>query len=318
MNTLKPWISAIRLRTLTLALASIGMGSFLAASHHAFDLTIFILCALTAALLQILSNLANDYGDWQHGADNVSRIGPQRAVQSGYISPDTMKIAIVIIAILTLISGSYLLFTALIHHHLPSVNSFFFFFLLGILAIAAAIKYTAGKNPYGYTGLGDIFVMFFFGWVGVFGTYCLHQLQSFTTDAVFIAEISYTVMLPASSCGFFCVAVLNVNNIRDIESDKIAGKKSIPVRIGAFKAKIYHWFLLISGVGCTLIYVMINYKSASQLLFLISIPLVLINGISVSKKQPAELDPYLKQMAVTTLIFVVTFGIGELIARSIN
>ena len=106
------------------------MGSFLAASHHAFDLTIFILCALTAALLQILSNLANDYGDWQHGADNVSRIGPQRAVQSGYITPDTMKIAIVIIAVLTLISGSYLLFTAFIPHRLPSVNSFFFFFLL--------------------------------------------------------------------------------------------------------------------------------------------------------------------------------------------
>ncbi|MCH8319151.1 MAG: 1,4-dihydroxy-2-naphthoate polyprenyltransferase [Bacteroidetes bacterium] len=312
MNTLKSWISALRLRTLTLSLSSIGMGSFLAASHGAFNLKIFILCATTAVLLQILSNLANDYGDSEHGADNVKRRGPERAVQSGRISAENMFIAIVIFVILAFISGSYLLFTAFIPNRLPSVNSIYFFFLLGILAISAAVKYTAGKMPYGYVGMGDIVVMFFFGFIGVCGTYFLHQLQSLTIDFVWGAYIKFTVVLPAASCGFFSVAVLNINNIRDIESDKIAGKYTIPVRIGAYKAKIYHWFLLISGIVCALIYVMINYYSSWQLLFLISIPLLLNNGITVWNKQASELDPCLKQLSVATLIFVVTFGIGEL------
>lgn len=316
ISTLNAWISALRLRTLTLSLSSIGMGSFLAASHGTFNLIIFLLCTLTAILLQVLSNLANDYGDSIHGADNASRKGPKRAVQSGHISPQNMTIAIAILMLLSLMSGSYLLFTAIIHQDLPSVNSVFFFFILGILAIAAAVKYSTGKNPYGYAGKGDIVVMFFFGFIGVCGTYYLHQLQSFTidsADSVLNTYFKFSVVLPAASCGFFSVAVLNVNNIRDIESDKIAGKFTIPVRIGVYKAKVYHWFLLISGIVCTIIYITMNFYSLWQLLFLISTPFILMNGFAVWKKHPAELDPYLKQMAVITLAFVVTFGIGELI-----
>lgn len=174
------------------------------------------------------------------------------------------------------------------------------FFGLGILCIIAAIKYTAGKNPYGYAGLGDISVFTFFGLVGVLGTYYLHG-QDFSSDLI----------LPAISCGMFSVAVLNVNNIRDIESDEVAGKKSIPVRLGPKKARIYHWIILAGGLLSTIIFLIIHYQSLTNLLVLLSFPLIIYNGISVSKKQTAmELDPYLKQMALSTLFYVIAFGLG--------
>ena len=157
---IKAWLSAFRLRTLPLALASIGMGSFLAGAEGLFDWQIFVFCALTTIFLQILSNLANDYGDSVHGADSLDREGPQRAVQSGQISKKDMFGAMVVFAFLSLISGLYLLYLAI-----DSTQSFWLFLGLGILAIIAAITYTAGKRPYGYAGLGDISVLLFF-WVG--------------------------------------------------------------------------------------------------------------------------------------------------------
>jgi 1,4-dihydroxy-2-naphthoate octaprenyltransferase len=178
--------------------------------------------------------------------------------------------------------------------------NFFGFFLLGILSIIAAIKYTAGSKPYGYAGLGDISVFIFFGWIGVMGTYYL-QTQSITPS----------LFLPATTCGLFSVAVLNINNIRDIESDKIAGKKSIPVRIGRRRARVYHWCLLVGGLICTLIYTFINFHSYFQFLFLLTLPFLIKNGIMISTlNNSAELNPYLKQMAISTLLFVITFGVG--------
>lgn len=298
MSMISAWLSAFRLRTLPLALASIGMGSFLAAAQGLFKGNIFALCALTTIFLQILSNLANDYGDTIHGADSAERAGPQRAVQSGQISPKAMLRAMILFAILSLVSGTGLLFAAF-----ASWEVFLIFFVVGILAIIAAITYTAGKRPYGYAGLGDISVLVFFGWVGVIGTYLLHTQ---TWDPL--------LLLPATSCGLFAVAVLNLNNIRDIDSDKLAGKRSIPVRIGRSKAVRYHWILLIVGILCAALYVFLRFESPWQWLFLLSIPLLWINGKAVhTKTQAAELDPFLKQMALSTLLFVLTFGIGQLI-----
>ena len=294
----KHWISAFRLRTLPLALASIGMGSFLAGAYDKFKLHIFLLAAFTTIFLQILSNLANDYGDSIHGADSDDREGPQRAVQSGKISRKAMYRAMVIFGILSFACGVMLLYVAI-----DTWETFFFFLGLGVLSIIAAITYTAGKKPYGYAGLGDISVVIFFGWVAVLGTFYLHAHL-----------FHWTLLLPASTCGLFATAVLNVNNIRDIESDQKAGKKSIPVRIGRQKAVVYHWFLLATGLLCSLAYVAINFKSALQLIFLVIVPLLFINARAVKqKKEAAQLDPYLKQMALTTLIFVLTFGIGQLL-----
>lgn len=296
---IKAWIIAFRLRTLPLALASIGMGSFLAASAGAFDWQIFIFCALTTILLQVLSNLANDYGDTVNGADSGNRKGPSRMVQSGAITLGAMKKAIAIFIFLTLASGIYLLYISFGFQWV----AFLFFFLLGILSILAAVAYTAGRKPYGYIGLGDFSVLIFFGLVGVMGSYYLY-----------VQDLSWIVLLPAISCGLFSVAVLNVNNIRDIESDQEAGKYSIPVRIGRKKAVIYHWVLLLTGVVLTVVYTFLSFNSYWQLLFLLVLPLFIKNGNAVaSKKHSHELDPFLKQMAISTLLFVCLFGIGNLI-----
>lgn len=282
----------MRLRTLPLATASITLGSFLAAAENSFSLRVATLCFATAILLQILSNLANDYGDTVHGADSTERVGPKRLTQTGEISIKAMRAALLIFVLLSLIVGYFLV-----------KGESLAFYLAGLAAIAAAIAYTAGPKPYGYAGYGDIFVFVFFGVVGVFGTYYLHAHR-----------LNLQIVLPAISCGFFCVAVLNINNMRDRHSDKLAGKITIPVRLGEKKSRIYHWILLISGVGSAFAYILLNYKSLWQFLFVITLPLFLKNGLGVSNpKSAVNLDPYLKQMALATLLFSFCFGIGILL-----
>lgn len=296
---IKAWLQAFRLRTLPVALSCIAMGGFLAASANAFRWDVFLLCIATTIFLQILSNLANDYGDSVHGADGAGRTGPSRAVQSGAISSQQMRGALIIFVILCLCSGISLLLVSFGMNW----NAILFFFGLGVLSILAAIAYTVGRRPYGYIGLGDFSVMIFFGLVGVMGSYYL-----------FTQHISWRETLPALSCGFFSIGVLNVNNIRDIESDRKAGKFSIPVRIGRVNSILYHWILLFSGLLSALVYSVLTFHSAWQFLFLISIPLFVRNGIAVGTKPSHELDPYLKQMALSTLIFVLLFGLGLIIS----
>jgi len=275
------------------------MGGFLAASANAFRWDIFLLCMLTTIFLQILSNLANDYGDSIHGADSTDRKGPTRAVQSGAVSARQMKRAVIIFVLFCLISGASLLLVSF------GLNwkAIFFFFGLGMLSILAAIAYTVGKKPYGYAGLGDFSVLVFFGLVGVMGSYYL-----------FTKEITWFQFLPALSCGFFSIGVLNVNNIRDIESDRKAGKFSIPVRIGRANAIRYHWLLIFSGLLSAIIYMVLTYSSAWQWLFLLSAPLFIRNGLAISQKPSHQLDPYLKQMALSTLVFVLLFGAGLILS----
>ena len=296
---IKPWISAFRLRTLPLALASIGMGTFLAAAAGKFNALIFILCALSTVFLQILSNLAKDYGDSIHGADHRGRSGPARAVQSGSISPEAMRHALKVFVLLSLLSGVSLLYIAF-GWDWKNLGAFL---LLGVSAIFAAILYTAGKRPYGYAGLGDLSVLIFFGFTGVMGSYYLYT-----------KNIDWLVTLPALSCGLFSVAVLNINNIRDISSDKAAGKKSIPVRIGRGRAVRYHWWVLFLGFALAFAYSVLNFHSYWQYLFLVTLPLLVKNAVAVNKYRDAQkLDPYLRQMALTTLIFVLSFGLGNLL-----
>lgn len=298
MSNTKIWIKAFRLRTLPLALSSIAMGGFLAAAAGSFQWNIFILCVVTTIFLQILSNLANDYGDSIHGADSMERKGPSRAVQSGAITAQQMKTAVIIFVMLCLISGVTLLLTSFGLEW----RAILFFFGLGLLSILAAIAYTVGRKPYGYIGLGDFSVLIFFGLVGVLGSYYL-----------FTQHVSWQVILPALSCGLFSIGVLNVNNIRDIASDQKAGKFSIPVRVGRKNAIAYHWFLLSSGLICGVLYNALTYHSPWQFLFLLSAPLFFINAKNVSQKPSEALDPYLKQMALSTLVFVILFGVGLLL-----
>ncbi len=298
--TIKSWIAAFRLKTLPLALSNTIVGSALAAGDNKFRWSVFWLAALTTVLLQILSNMANDYGDFVNGKDTSERIGPKRMVQSGEISPRTMLGGIIVIGILAAISGLSLI---LVGTAGIDITNILIFGALGLGAIAAAIKYTVGKNPYGYRGLGDLFVFIFFGLTGVIGTFFLHT-QSFNPD----------LLLPASAIGLLSTGVLNMNNLRDYEADKNAGKNTIVVAMGPQKAKIYHLFLIVGAVVLTIIYTIINYQSLWEWLFLLSLPVLLLNLKTVfTYKNSIELYPELGKLAIGTLFFAITFGLGLVI-----
>lgn len=301
---LSVWFNAIRPRTLPLAMACIILGSCLAAADGSFNWLVALFCILTAILLQILSNLANDYGDSLHGADRVERKGPKRAVQSGLVSLESMRRAILINVLMTIVSGLALLWFAF---GLGGLSLTLLFIVLGAVAIGAAIAYTVGKLPYGYVGLGDFFVLVFFGWVGVLGSYFVQT-----------SRIHWPLILPATACGLLAVAVLNVNNIRDLESDSLAGKKSIPVRLGLERARIYHWLLLIFAILLATVYSLIDFNSLWQFLFILAVPSLIRNGVVISRATDLpSLNPWLKQMSMASLVFVTLFGIGQIIAASI-
>lgn len=290
------WLHAVRLRTLPLSLASIFAGSFLAKFKDVFRWEILAFAALTTIFLQILSNLANDYGDTVNGADHQERQGPVRSVQSGLISLQEMKNGMYLFGVLSLISGLLLLYFAV-----QSWTLFFIFLGLGLASIWAAVSYTSGSNPYGYLGLGDISVFIFFGLLGVIGTYFLHSID-FDSIIVWIGI----------SMGFFSTTVLNINNIRDIESDQVAGKRSIPVRIGKKAAVAYNWFLILGGNASLLIFCLLSQSWGASLALLI-LPLMVGIGMGVSKGNTSEeIDPYLKKMALSTLLWVILFGVGLL------
>ena len=302
---MKSWIAAARPRTLPLALASIILGSFLAASHDAqtggqFSWAVAGLAVLTTIFLQILSNFANDYGDAVSGKDTELRVGPRRAVATGDITKEAMLRGMIITAVLSLVSGVYLLVVSL---YSAGSQAFYTLFFLGLLSIAAAVGYTNGKRPYGYAGFGDIAVLIFFGWVGVLGTYYLHTLT-----------FHPLMLLPATSVGLFATGVLNVNNIRDIETDTLTGKRSIPARLGVKLAIRYHWGLLITGMFCAVAYCFLTGAAWFSYVYMLSFPLFFLNGRAVAThKKPAELNARLGQLALTTLLFVLLFGIGQLL-----
>jgi 1,4-dihydroxy-2-naphthoate octaprenyltransferase len=293
---MKHWLSAARPRTLPLALASIFMGSFLAAFVGKFDWLIFVFCCLTTIALQVLSNFANDFGDTQNGADLAGRVGPKRAVQSGTITSKQMLSGIYILTVICLIFGILLLYFSFKD---ASMRAFLVFFGLGLISMLAAYTYTAGNNPYGYSGLGDISVLIFFGLVGVLGS-----------NYLFTKTFEWINILPALSCGFFATGVLNINNIRDIESDTRSGKKTIPARLGKEKAIIYHWFLLSFGMLSILIFSILQGENKFH--YLVVFPLFFLNGIKVNRL--SNPDPMLKQMALSTLLFVLLFGLTLLFA----
>ncbi len=293
----KHYLKAARLRTLPLSISGIIVGSFIATSKGYFDLKILIFALLTTIGFQVLSNFANDYGDGVKGTDNKDRIGPERALQSGLISPKQMLTAIIITGIITFILALFLIFVAFGSSHFIYSATFL---ILGIASIAAAIKYTMGKNAYGYSGLGDIFVFLFFGVLSVCGTYFLYTKQ-----------LDYTIFLPAITIGLLSTGVLNLNNMRDIENDKNANKNTLVVKMGSKKAKNYHYIILILSFIFVTIYTFLNFKNPKQLLFLIAYLPILKHLIFVIKNnKPVDLDPELKKLALSTFLFAVLFGIG--------
>ena len=290
------WLYAFRLRTLPLSFSSIITGSFIAYYPH-FSWAVLGLALLTTLLLQILSNLANDYGDSEKGTDNDDRIGPRRAVQAGILSFAEIRRAIILFSILCLVSGSTLIHVALGGQDLRSL----IFLALGLAAIAAAIKYTVGSGAYGYYGMGDVFVMLFFGLVGVGGSYYLQA-----------NEFDWRILLPGIAIGCFSTGVLNLNNMRDRISDQKAGKNTIVVHMGDRNARIYHTALLIGGWLAILAFTILDFKSSLGFLFALTAPLFWRNVIAVWRvTEPKDFDPFLKQLAISTFIFSILFAIGQ-------
>jgi len=300
MSNVSLWISAMRLRTLPLSVSGIIVASSLAAYNGFFDLQIFIFAILTTLSLQILSNLANDYGDGVKGTDSQNRIGPERSIQSGKISTTAMYNAIKTNVLISIGLAFFLIFSSFgVNHFSYSI----FFVFLGFVCILAAIKYTMGKKAYGYRGFGDVFVFIFFGLVSVIGCYVLYSRQ-----------VDHVTFLPAVTIGLLSTAVLNLNNMRDIASDKEAKKMTIPVKLGKQKAKIYHYFLVGTAIIISVLYGILYYTSPFNLIyFVIYIPLIIHIKNVYRNKEPKNLDPELKKLALSTVALAILLGIGHLL-----
>ena len=301
MATPKSWIKAARLRTLPLALSGILMGSALAAFFHAFNFVIFVLAVVTATLIQVFSNFANDYGDFQKGTDNHQRLGPTRTMQGGEITVGEMKTGMIAVGGLSFVLGILLVFLGTWHH---SPLAFFVFIGLGILSLLAAYFYTAGKRSYGYVGLGDLSVFLFFGLLPVIGVFYL-----------LANKIESAIVLPAISIGAFSTGVLNLNNMRDVENDKQSGKITLAVKLGHKASRIYHTLLIITGTLGTIIFTFQYQKSPWQWLFVLVIPAFFFDLVKIFRiKNNRLLDPFLKRLALQTLAFTLLFSIGLIIS----
>lgn len=293
---MKHWVEAARVRTLPLSVSGIIVGSFYAMSQGMFNWKIVVFALLTTLGLQILSNFANDYGDGVKGTDNEDRVGPKRAIQSGLITPQAMKKAMIITALITLIFAVLLIYFAFKESYLLYS---FVFLVLGVLAIASAIRYTVGKGAYGYRGYGDLFVFIFFGLVSAFGVYFM-----------FSKTIDWLLLLPATAIGFLSVGVLNLNNMRDEESDRKAGKNTIVVKMGGAAAKKYHFFLVISAMVLVLLFAFLNDFHFDQYIFVVAYFPLIGHLITVYKNQnPKLLDPELKKLAISTFLLSVLLAL---------
>ncbi len=297
MGNIKVWIQAARLRTLPLSLSGIIVGTALARKHGFFELGIFVLALLTTIGFQVTSNFANDYGDGVKGTDNADRIGPSRALQSGLLSRPVLKKGIIISIIITMLLAMALIYLAFGTEDLIYVLLFFF---LGTLSIWAALKYTIGSNAYGYIGLGDVFVFLFFGLLGVLGSMFLYT-----------KALDWVSLLPAVSIGLLCVGVLNLNNLRDVVSDKKHGKNTLVVKMGFANGKWYHFTLICTALLCFLGYIWIENISLVKSYFMLAFVPILIHLVTVLKTQePGDLDGELKKLALSTFALAILFYIA--------
>ena len=296
MKKIRYYIVAMRLRTLPLSLAGVILGLMLAAADYHVRWGVVIFTLLTTLSLQLLSNLANELGDALKGTDRADRQGPGYTVSTGLLKPKDLKRMIWAYVILSVCFGLAMIKSSF--GTLFSLESILLM-ILGACAISGAMKYTLGSNPYGYRGLGDVFVFIFFGIVSVLGSYFVaaHDIPS------------WYLLLPAVSMGAFSVAVLNVNNIRDMKTDS-ATRVTIPIRIGEKWAKVYQTALIVAGWGCMFAYAFSRMYSLWHYLFVLTLPLFVMHVAGVWKRHGKDLDPMLPLLVVSTFLFAVLGGLG--------
>ncbi|WP_178988386.1 1,4-dihydroxy-2-naphthoate octaprenyltransferase [Winogradskyella schleiferi] len=300
MKKIKPWLSAMRLRTLPLSVSGIILGSCFAYYNGRFNPWVLVLAILTTISLQVLSNLANDYGDGIKGTDNDERVGPQRAIQSGEITPDEMfnairhNILIVIVLTLALLWAAF------------GTGNFLYillFMILGGFSIYAALNYTMGDSPYGYRALGDVFVFIFFGLLSTVGSYFLYM-----------HTLDHVVILPAIALGLLSVGVLNLNNMRDIQSDTNAGKITLAVKLGMARAKNYHFTLILGAMVFTVVFSILYYVEPYNFMYVLAfVPLIIHIKKIKAAVQPNDFDSQLKVLALSTFLFSILLGIGYIL-----
>ena len=302
INRTQAWLESLRPKTLPLAFSAIVVGTTLAWQQGNFDPWVALLALITAGLLQILSNLANDYGDAVKGSDKPDRIGPLRGMQKGVITQEQMKRALMITVALICLFGLALLFTAY-----QTLGDFIGFLVLGLLAIIAAITYTVGTRPYGYIGLGDVSVLIFFGWLSVIGSWYLqaHSLSS-------------AIILPATACGLLATAVLNINNLRDIDSDRENGKNTLAVRLGPINARRYHVCLLMGTLVCLALFNLFTLHSPWGWLFVLAAPLLVKQARYVMRElSPQAMPPMLERTVKGALLTNLLFVIGIVLSKTL-
>ena len=297
MTSLRAWISAARLRTLPLSISGILVGTALAWKEGIFDTQITLWALLTTICFQITSNFANDYGDGVKGTDNEGRIGPERVVQSGRLSPRQMKtgialmVAVSIVCILSVLNAAF---------GLQQLPYFLLFTFLGILSLWAAIKYTIGVDAYGYRGLGDVFVFAFFGLLAVLGS-----------NFLYTSQLNGIGFLPAIAVGSLCTAVLNLNNLRDHDNDARSGKQTMVVKMGFKKGKIYHYILLGTAFLAMVLYNVLEGNMGRSLIHMLAfVPIAWHMRQVIQTKQPEKLDKQLKILALSTASMAVLLLMG--------
>ncbi|MFY9997174.1 MAG: 1,4-dihydroxy-2-naphthoate polyprenyltransferase [Leclercia sp.] len=297
------WLESLRPKTLPLAFAAIVVGTALAWWQGYFDPLVAVLALITAGLLQILSNLANDYGDAVKGSDKPDRIGPLRGMQKGVITQPQMKRALIVTVVLICLSGLSLVLVAC-----KTPADVVGFLVMGVLAIVAAITYTVGTRPYGYIGLGDISVMVFFGWLSVMGS---GYLQAHA--------LIPALFLPATACGLLATAVLNINNLRDIDSDRQNGKNTLAVRFGPVNARRYHACLLMGALLCLALFNLLSLHSAWGWLFILAAPLLVKQARFVIREQRASaMPPMLERTVKGALLTNLLFVVGIVLSQTLN
>ncbi|EHQ44366.1 1,4-dihydroxy-2-naphthoate octaprenyltransferase [Myroides odoratus] len=300
MSKTKTWVSAARLRTLPLSISGIIVGTACAFpyyANHANFYLIFFFAIITTLLFQILSNFANDYGDGVKGTDNENRVGPQRALQSGLLTKEELKRGIIFTAGLSLVSALILIYLSFGRDHFFTS---LFFFVLGISCVAAAIKYTVGQSAYGYRGLGDLFVFIFFGLVSVMGSFYLYG-----------QTIDPWIILPAVAVGNLSIAVLNINNMRDLDADKMVGKNTLAVKLGRQNAKYYHYFIIAFALVAFVVYAIYSAKPLINFVFVLAyFPFVKHLVFVKNNTNPRELDSQMKIVALSTFLVSVLFSLA--------
>lgn len=287
----------MRLRTLPLSCAGVLLGILLAVADWKVDFLTAILIVITTVCLQILSNLSNELGDVLRGTDTAERQGPQYGINGGGMSIAEMKRLIGVFVALCVIFGTAMTWRAFgtLWDLTPIM-----ILLLGAAAIAGAMKYTLGPNPYGYRAKGDIYVFLFFGLVAVLGAYfvCTKGLG-----------LHWKLLLPATGVGCFSVGVLNVNNIRDMKTDA-ANRVTVAIKLGLRKARVYQTVLIGLGWACMVAYCLLCWPSWWHWMWVITLPLYIMHLRGVWTREDRALDPMLPLLVMSTFVLCFLFGVG--------